>query len=266
MRRVSEADLHGYADGKLDQGRQEAVRHHLAVFPADAARVESWRRQNETIRSAFPPVEASQLPRSLLVSAHRRRGHNQRFWRDRWFGCWTALAFASGALVSGSAFFLLTRLAEPEISPALSAQSASGAGNEYFAQQAAASLREFAARPGHNHSQNASGRDPGLQVPVMPALSAEGLKLAAIRAIPSGQGQMLCFYYAKPDGGPIALCAAKANEPDETTPRFIGNSPAAAVSWRQMGADYVLAGALSEASLQTLARELRSKIAGFGSK
>jgi anti-sigma factor RsiW len=266
MRRVSEAELHGYADGELDQGRQVAVRHHLAVFPADAARVESWWRQNETIRSAFWPVEASQLPRSLLVSAHRRRGHNQRFWRDRWFGCWTALAFANGALVSGSGLFVAFRLAAPVESPALPAKATSGIGNEFLAQQAATSLGEFAARSGHNHSQNASGHDPGLQVPVMPALSAEGLKLAAIRAIPSGQGQMLCFYYARPDGGPIALCAAKANEPDETTPRFIGNSPAAAVSWRQMGADYVLAGALSEASLQTLARELRSKIAGFGPK
>src|SRR5262249_15019378 len=123
MRSVSEAELHGYADGELDQGRQEAVRRHLAVSPADAARVASWRRQNETILSAFPPVQASQLPRSLLVSAQRRSGQNRRSWRERWFGCWTVLAFASGALVAGSALFVASQLTEPEESPALEPQA-----------------------------------------------------------------------------------------------------------------------------------------------
>jgi anti-sigma factor RsiW len=264
MCNVSEAELHGYADGELEQGRQEAVRRHLAVSLADAARVESWRRQNETIRSAVPPVQASQLPRSLLVSAQRRWGQNRRSWRERWFGCWTGLAFASGALVAGSALVVSSRLTEPEETPAPPPQEISAIGSEFLAKQAAASLQEFAARPGPNLSANGSGRDPGLQVPVMPAFSAEGLKLAAIRAIPSGQGQMLCFYYAKPGGGPVALCAAKANEPGETPPGFIGPSPAAAVYWRQLGADYVLLGALSEATLQKLAGELRNEIAGFG--
>lgn len=264
MLSVSEAELHGYADGELDQGRQEAVRRHLAVSPADAARVESWRRQNETIRSAFPPVQASQLPRSLLHSAQGRWGQNRRSWRERWFGCWAVLAFASGALAAGSGLFVSSRLTEPEETPAPPPQEISVMGSEFLAKQTAASLQEFAARPGPSLSANRSGRDPGLRVPVMPALSAEGLKLAAIRAIPFGQGQMLCFYYAKPGGGPVALCAAKANDPGETPPRFIGDSPAAAVSWRQLGADYVLAGALSEASLQKLAGELRGEIAGFG--
>src|SRR5205823_9314148 len=137
-----------------------------------------------------------------------------------------------------------------------------GSSGESLAGQAAASLREFAAAAGRGLSQNEAARGAGLEVPVMPALPAEGLKLAAIRAIPSGQGQMLCFYYAKLDSGRIALCAAKANEPTETFPQFIRNSPAAPVSWRQMRADYVLLGALSEASLQKLAGELHSQIAG----
>jgi len=100
----------------------------------------------------------------------------------------------------------------------------------------------------------------------MPALAAEGLKLTGIRAIPFGEGQMLCFNYGKPDGSPIAFCAAKSNEPNETPARIIRQLPAAAISWRQKGAEYVLLGSLSEASLQKVAGELRSEIAVFGGK
>src|SRR6516162_6416183 len=114
MRRVTEAELHAYTDGELDHGRQDAVRCHLAAFPADAARVENWRGQNETIRSAFPPADASQMPRSLLVASQIRWWHNQHSRGERWFWFWTALAFASGALLAGSALVVTSQLTEPE--------------------------------------------------------------------------------------------------------------------------------------------------------
>jgi anti-sigma factor RsiW len=71
---VSEAELHGYVDGELDRERQEAVRAHLAAYPVDAARVESWQRQTEAIRAAFPPTEAAQLLRTSLLSPEKKGG------------------------------------------------------------------------------------------------------------------------------------------------------------------------------------------------
>ena len=59
---VSEAELHGFVDGGLDRGRREAVKAFLAESPADAARVETWRRQNETIRAAFASMETLPPP------------------------------------------------------------------------------------------------------------------------------------------------------------------------------------------------------------
>ena len=45
---VSEAELHGFADGDLDRSRREAVLAYLAASPRDAARVETWRTGMKT--------------------------------------------------------------------------------------------------------------------------------------------------------------------------------------------------------------------------
>src|SRR3984893_4869706 len=65
---VSETELHGFVDGDLDCGRREAVQAFLAASPGDAARVETWRRQNEAIRAAFAPVETGPLPWSFPLA------------------------------------------------------------------------------------------------------------------------------------------------------------------------------------------------------
>jgi anti-sigma factor RsiW len=65
---VSEVELHGFVDGDLDRGRREAVQAFLAASPEDAARVETWRQQNETIRAAFARVETGPLPWSLPLA------------------------------------------------------------------------------------------------------------------------------------------------------------------------------------------------------
>jgi len=265
MRKVSEAELHAYADRALDRWRLEAVRRHLAGFPSDAARVEQWQRQNETIRAAFPPPGPGQMPRSLLVSSRRMREHNRQSGRERWFGLSTALAFASGAFLAGSTLFAVSRFTEADDRQVLPVQEPAGAAGQSLASLAAASLWDFAATANRGLSQNEAARGAGLEVPVMPALPAEGLKLAAIRAIPYGQGQALCIYYANPDGSPIiALCAGKAKEAGEIPARLTGQFPEATISWRQKGAEYVLLGALAEASLQKLAGALHSEIAGIG--
>src|ERR1700738_1758667 len=108
---VSEAELHGFVDGDMDRGRREAVQAFLAASPGDAARVETWRRQNETIRAAFAPVETGALPWSLplapgaegvAVTGPAAQGHAEtsgsHSWRARWFARLVGLSFASGAL------------------------------------------------------------------------------------------------------------------------------------------------------------------------
>ena len=53
---VSEDELQAYADGQLAPSRHEEVAAWLASHPAEAGRVEDWRRQNAALHALFDPV------------------------------------------------------------------------------------------------------------------------------------------------------------------------------------------------------------------
>ena len=77
---------------------------------------------------------------------------------------------------------------------------------------------------------------------------------------------MLCMFYTKPDAGNLALCAEKTPGPSETAARLSGTFPSPAISWRQKGANYALAGALPEPELRALADSVRAQVEAFDGK
>lgn len=64
---IVEADLHSFVDNQLPAERRAALAQYLAEHPQEAARVESWRRQNEMIRAAFGPIADETVPVSLSL-------------------------------------------------------------------------------------------------------------------------------------------------------------------------------------------------------
>jgi anti-sigma factor RsiW len=277
---VSEAELHGFVDGDMDRGRREDVQAFLATSPADAARVETWRRQNATIRAAFGLVETGPLPWSLPLAAgaegaaaarHAAGGQAEtsgsHAWRERWFARLIGLSFASGALLTASAAYLTGRMNAPDAAPASSEGPAPPGLNETFVTRAMSALQAFEPPPAAVRLSPNSDR-PGLDpaAPILPNLPLEGLKLAGVRAMPGEQGQMLCLVYAKPDEANIALCVEKAVDPGETVARAAGNFPSAAIHWRQKGANYALVGALPEAGLRSLADRVHAQVEAFDAR
>src|SRR2546430_15635081 len=112
---VSEAELHGFVDGDMDRGRREAVQAFLAASPGDAARVETWRRQNEAIRAAFAPVETGPLPWSFPLApgaegvasprdapGRQNEASGSHVGRARWVARLIGLSFASGGVLGAS--------------------------------------------------------------------------------------------------------------------------------------------------------------------
>lgn len=89
---VTEATLHGYADGQLDAAGQLAVEAWLAAHPDRAADVENWRRQNAAIAALFRPVASEPVPARL--NPHRIAALADS---TRWE--WTRLAAAAVLLV-----------------------------------------------------------------------------------------------------------------------------------------------------------------------
>ena len=70
---VREEDLHAYVDGALTDARRLEVEAWLAAHPADAARVQAWASQNQSLHAAFDSVLNEPLPIGL-VRASRRQG------------------------------------------------------------------------------------------------------------------------------------------------------------------------------------------------
>jgi anti-sigma factor RsiW len=65
----SEADLHGFVDGRLEPSRQAEMARRLKSHAADRARTDAWREQNELIRATFSEVEGEPVPVSLCLTA-----------------------------------------------------------------------------------------------------------------------------------------------------------------------------------------------------
>jgi anti-sigma factor RsiW len=272
---VSEAELHGFVDGGLDRGRREAVEAFLADSPVDAARVATWRRQNKRIRAAFASMEstpllwASPLIPSASGEARPASGQGEACgrsysWRERWFARSIALAFASGVLLTAGAAYFAERVDAPDGVPLSSSGLEAGRASKTFAAQAMSALRAFDPLP--DAAGHLAKEQPDLAAPALPNLPLEGLKLADVRAMPGDQGQKLCLFYTRQDAGTLALCVEKTPGPSDSVARLSGNFPSAAISWRQKGADYALAGALPDQELRALADAVRTQVEAFDGK
>ncbi len=64
---ASDEDLHAFVDGELPLDVRRDVEAYLAASPADAERVENWRRQVALLRVAFARVEAEPTPQATLL-------------------------------------------------------------------------------------------------------------------------------------------------------------------------------------------------------
>lgn len=64
-----DADLNGFVDGRIDPARAAALAESLASDPQARARIDAWKRQNESLRTMFASVLFEPLPVRLLPGA-----------------------------------------------------------------------------------------------------------------------------------------------------------------------------------------------------
>jgi anti-sigma factor RsiW len=71
MTDVHEHELHAYVDGTLPEARRLEVEAWLAAHPEDAARVQDWIGQNQSLHAAFDSVLNEPLPLNLVRATRR---------------------------------------------------------------------------------------------------------------------------------------------------------------------------------------------------
>jgi anti-sigma factor RsiW len=69
---VSEAELHAYVDGQLGDDRRAQIEAYLVAHPAEAARVQVYREQNQALHTLFDPILREPVPEDIRPSPGRR--------------------------------------------------------------------------------------------------------------------------------------------------------------------------------------------------
>ena len=250
-RPVSEDDLHGYVDDRLDPGRREEVEAYLQAHPQVATRVADYRGQREALRAAFAPAAAAPLPPQLnlerMVAARHARTSSAG-WR---LAASLAVTLALGA--SGG-WFVRGLSVPPQ------------AGVAALSREAADSYRVYASdrtRPveiaGVQKAALTRWISNRLKRPVeAPDLAGVGYRLMGGRLVATPHGPAGLFLYENDQGVRLAVLVRAMEEKDQTAPMVDNHfKGVAGVAWADDGLGYGLTGPASAGALRPIANELR---------
>jgi len=250
-RPVSEEDLHGYVDDRLDPGRRETVEAYLQAHPEAAARVAEYRDQREALRTAFAPAAEAPLPPQLNLErmiASRQAQASSAGWR---IAASLAITLAFGA----TGGWLFRDLSLPP-----------QAGVAALSREAADSYRVYASDrsrpveiPGAEQATLTRWISNRLKRPVAaPDLTAVGYKLMGGRLVATPHGPAGLFLYENGQGVRLAVFVRPMGQEDQTAPMVDNHfNGVDGVAWADDGLGYGLTGPVPVHTLRPIANELR---------
>jgi anti-sigma factor RsiW len=274
----SEADLHNFVDGRLEPSRQMEMTRRLKSHPADRARTDAWREQNELIRATFSEVEGETLPVSLCLTAparlrcvvsdglplsgqassilERPRFASESNRRRARLLAITALMICAG--LTGT-WIMLAHPPAAIDSPAMPAvngleESLAGRTAEAMAHGLADGQGlplAGAAAPGHRQAR-------GLPVITIPDLTATGFTFTGASADQADPPALLLFYEDQ-TAQHIVIGIADASPAGQ--PAASGPVPSQhAVTWHKDGKTFALTGTIGQRRLNDIAAALQTSL------
>ena len=276
-----DADLNGFVDGRIDPARGAALAASLASDPESRARIDGWKRQNETLRTMFASVLFEPIPVRLLPTAVPAADPAAPVARPQ-EAARTPRRLAGGVVATvtvgmGLVGFALGGLASlgtdgfglaPTRSVEAQADTADASAGGGIAQRAAETHLTFigdAIRPVEitaaegprllrwlQHRVGASLRIPDLQ--------RQGWSLVGGRVVPGRHGPAAFLIY---DDGTdrLGLYLSRATSPGEDGVGAVGDgSPVGVVTWSDGQFAYALTSDRGAAWLERNAAPLRSEV------
>jgi anti-sigma factor RsiW len=246
-----DADLNGFVDGRIEPGRAAALAESLASDPQARARIDSWKRQNESLRTMFASVLFEPVPVRLIAGsvatprpARTAAGEAERPPASRMTGAVTTISigaalvgFVLGALASiGTEDFGLFGRSAPDAARAPREQALA---SRSLAERAIDSHRTFlsdAIRP----VEMTAGEEPRLlrwlQHKVaaavrVPDLARQGWSLVGGRVLPGPRGPEAFLVYGN---GPDRIGLTMSRMPVPRTAQVTavdGPDPIGATTW-----------------------------------
>lgn len=243
MQTVTEDELQAYADGQLGEARRAEVAAWLAGHPAEAGRVEEYRRQNAALHALFDPVLEEPLPARLQRPAPVAR-HGLPLLRYAAAVGWLAIGGMLGWHMHG-------------------AQETRSSATTAFVRQAAVAHVVYTPEVRHpvevgaeQESHLAAWLSKRLGVAVRPPHLGElGYELVGGRLLPGGSGPAAQFMYQDSRGQRLTLYLRRdAGDKPETAFRYARENNLGVFYWIDGPLGYALSGDLDKTELLKVAQ------------
>jgi anti-sigma factor RsiW len=230
---VTTDELHAYVDAMLPADRRAAVEAWLAAHPNDAAQVEAWRAQADTIRTHFSAPADEPAPARFDLDK-LARASARRPWRL------IAAAAVIAALIGGLAGWM-ARGASAAVAPSsfnTFTSEALDAHKLYVVE-----VRHPVEVPGDEREHLAAWLSKRLNHQLrIPNLEPLGLKLVGGRLLPGPTGAASAFFmYEAPSGDRFTIYCAESHSP-ETGMRYREADRFSSFYWTDQGLAYVVSG------------------------
>ncbi len=239
---INEAELHAYVDNRLPPERAAAVAAYLAEYPAEAERVEAWRRQAEALRALYDPVLNEPVPARLLQSP---RPFRLAPWLTR-----TAAAVAL-VLAGGVGGWLWRGHEDAKVRPTLTLAREATTAHLVYAPEVRHPVEVTVREQAHL----VAWLSKRLGKPVRaPNLADAGFALMGGRLLPASEGLACQFMYENAQGQRVTLYIRSGNVGGPTAFRFMSEGKAQGFYWIDGPLGYALIGEIEREPLLTLAR------------
>ncbi|MBI2306791.1 MAG: anti-sigma factor [Rhodocyclales bacterium] len=237
MNRPLDADLHAWADGRLDAARAAEIDAWLAGHPEEEARLLDWKRQKELLHAAFDPVLEEPVPARLVDAARRP----PRVWR---------LAAAFGWLAIGVVVGYLLRGVKPgdATAPALARNAAIA--HVVYTPEVRHPVEVGADQEAHLVQWLSKRLGTPLKTP---HFAAQGFDLVGGRLLPGERGPVAQFMYQDRGGRRLTLYVKTDSDNRDTAFRYAQEGKIGVFYWLDGRLGYALSGEMPRAELLAIA-------------
>ena len=252
---VSEDDLHAFVDGALSDARRLEVEAWLASHPADAARVQDWMSQNQSLHAAFDSVLNEPLPIDLVRAARRQPA------RRPYRAIAAALAFVASGLVGYGVGMVSNR---PDgYAPLASTQPLArdaAIAHVVFSPEVRHPVEVDATHAAHLVSWLSKRVGTDLKAPDFAAL---GFELLGGRLLTNETGPVAQFMYQDETGRRVTLYVRRAVAGNnETSFRHVTENGVEVFYWIDRDFGYALSGQITPADMRKLADAAYGQMVG----
>ncbi|GJJ04668.1 membrane protein [Duganella rhizosphaerae] len=274
---VTEAELQAWVDGRLPPERRGAVDAHLALHPAEAARLQAYRDHDAALRTLYQPLLEQPVPpaiRARLIVPAQSHG-----WRDwlapqagpghPWPPALRAAAMLALTVCAGAAGWLLHGAADQAAGRLADADTGGAASLAALPRRAALAHVVYTPEVRHPVEVGADqqahlvawlSKRLGAQLKP-PQLAAQGYALEGGRLLPGQSGPVAQFMYRDASGARLTLyVSTEQGHHKETGFRFAQEGQVSVFYWIDGRFGYALSGNLDKAALATVANAVYAQL------